>query len=110
MAGQNDIKEKAETELARKRWSALSETQKGEGSAGARPALDPNLAKTEMSSSKLDSCLNPPPEEQELPIMVYDPTLSGQTWSSCPEAEMVETGLLRRTILKIIIGEIKNIV
>ena len=107
----NDVKEEAETESEQERGGrTVSEGQRGTGSAGERPALDPNPIKRETSNSKLDSWLNPPPEEQDMPLMIYDPALSGKTWNSCPEAEMVETGLLRQTILKRIVGEIRNIV
>jgi hypothetical protein len=56
----------------------------------------------------LDSWLNPPQEEQELSIVVYDPALSGMTWGSSPEAEMVETGFMKKVILRRIVDEIKN--
>ena len=91
-------------------WSTSSMEPRSErqDGAGGRPVA---TEEAKFNSTTLDKWLDPSPiSEEPMWIMaLYDTAAAWQPWESCPEAIMVETGELKKTIIKRICKELGSL-
>ena len=79
-------------------------------SASETLVVEPPSQESTMSNVKMERWMRQARDEEEpLALVTYRPGVSGKTRVSAPEAVMVETGVLRETILKRIVHKIRNL-